>query len=50
MNKVDVCYRDFGNFKGDKTIKVDQALWSKYIEARAEFEKLHRDLELKIKK
>ncbi len=50
MNKVDVVYRDFGNFKGDQKLMVDRQLWTEYIQARKNFEILHAKLEKMIKK
>ncbi len=48
-NKVDVVYRDFGNFKSDKSIRVERDFWIRYIEARRVFETMHRELEKKVK-
>lgn len=48
-NKVDVVYRDFGNFKSDKKIKVNLDFWMRYVVVRKTFEVMQRELEEKVK-
>lgn len=48
---VDSLPVDFGLFPAHKKnqILVDEVFWNKYLDARFEFEAMHRQLEKKIK-